>query len=137
MILKPHHDAPAGFLPECKAVIIDHPHIGALRVEVHRAQILAFHALVRLIVMSQHLIPAADGEKRFPVLDGGADLPALSASQIGKEHLLFKILPSADEEQIEFGQIRLIADLQHRHMAVNAAPRKPLLQTADIAAVSI
>jgi hypothetical protein len=137
VVFIPHDNAAPGLFLQLKAIIVDHTDICALCVEIDCSEIFAADAFMCLIVMTEHLIAAADGKKSLSILNRRLDVSSLAGPEILQQNLLFEILPSAYEKEIELRKVGPVADPKERHIAVDAAPLQTLLKAADIAAVSV
>ena len=86
MVFKPNNDPAAGFFAEPVGIVADEPVVGALGGKVQNARIIAPLSGRRAVAVAQKLIPAADAEKRFPVLRRGADVLRAPGAEIGEKH---------------------------------------------------
>ncbi len=137
VVFKPDNDAAAGRFTEPVGIIADEPVIGAFGRKVQNAGIVAPLPGGRSVAVAQKLIPAADAEKRFPVLRRGTDVLRAPGAEIRKKHGLFKVLPAADEEKVIPGEIVFCAERQLRDGAADAAPFQPLFHARDVAPVAV
>ena len=126
VVFKADDRAAAGLRQTLEKEVADHALLRTDGVIIDRADEIALLAVPRAVVAAEHLVAAADGQKRLAVGNGGLDLVALSGFQVGQKHLLLKVLTAADEKQVELREIRLLADRDLRHLGADAAP----LQTA-------
>ena len=137
VVFKPDDDAAAGLFAEPVGIVADEPLVGAFGRKVQNAGIVAPLSGRRAVAVAQKLIPAADAEKRFPVLRRGADVLRAPGAEIGEKHGLFKVLPAADEKEIVPGEIVRRAERQLRNGAADAAPFQPLFHARDVAPVAV
>ena len=117
--------------------VADHTGLGADGIEIQRADKIAADPVVGLIVLSKHLIAAADGENGEAVLNGCPDFTILAALQIRQKYFLLEILPSADKQEIKIAQMKDITDHDTGNFGVNAAPLETLLHADDVSAVPV
>ena len=137
MILKADHRAGPGFLTEAKGIILNHSCVRADSMEINGSEKFTFYPVMRLIIVSHHLIAAADAQKGLPILHRSLDFRSLAGVQIAKKDLLLEVLSASDEKQIIGSQILFLSDFQFVHMAVNSTPGKSPGKTADVAAVAV
>ena len=137
MVLKADNCAAAGGSAALKREVSDHALPGADGIEVDRADEIALLTVPCLIVITEHLIPAADGKNGFAVLDGGFQLAVLSAAEIGEQNLLLKVLSAADEDEIESRKVRRIAGADLGDLGLESAPLQTAAEAQDVAAVAV
>lgn len=105
--------------------------------EINGSEKFTFYPVMCLIIVSHHLIAAADTQKGLPILHRSLDFRSLAGVQIAKKDLLFEVLSASDEKQIIGSQILFLSDFQFVHMAVNSTPGKSPGKTADVAAIAV
>ena len=137
VVFKADNQTAAGLRQALEERVADHALLRPDGVIVDRADEITLLAVPRAVVAAEHLIAAADGQKRLAVGNGSLDLAALSGAQIGQEHLLLKVLTAADEKQIKLCEICLLADRDPRHLGVDAAPLEAAAQTQEVAPVAV
>ena len=137
MVFKADDRAAAGLRQTFKEEVADHALLRTNGVIIDRADEIALLAVPRAVVAAEHLVAAADGQKRLAVSDGGLDLVALSGFQVGQKHLLLKVLTAADEKQVELREIRLLADRDLRHLGADAAPLQTAAHAENVAPVAV
>ncbi len=124
-------------LPETVDGIADHPLLRPDGIQVQRAHKVTAHTLPGLIILSQHLISAADGQNTDAVLDGRAEGFRLPGTQIGQKHLLLKVLSAADQQQVAACEVELFADPHPLNGRVDASPGKAPAHAEDIAGITV
>ena len=137
VVFKADDRTAAGLRQALEERVADHALLRSDGIIVDRADEIALLAIPRAVVAAEHLVAAADGQKRFAVGNGSLDLAALSGAQIGQEHLLLKVLTAADEKQVKLCEIRLLADCDLRHLGVDAAPLQTAAHAENIAPVAV
>ena len=90
-----------------------------------------------LVVITHHLVAAADAEEYLSVFDSRADAVPFARTEVLQEYFLFKILTSSYKEEIVGSQVICITDTHARDLRLHAAPFQTAFQTADISPVSI
>ena len=137
VVFKADDRTAAGLRQALEERVADHALLRSDGIIVDRADEVALLAVPRAVVAAEHLVAAADGQKRFAVGNGSLDLAALSGFQVGQEHLLLKVLTAADEKQVKLCKIRPLADRDLRHLGFDAAPLQTAAHTENIAPVAV
>ena len=137
MVFKADDRAAAGLRQAFKEEVADHALLRTNGVIIDRADEITLLAVPRAVVAAEHLVAAADGQKRLAVGDGSLDLAAFSGFQVGQEHLLLKVLTAADEKQVKLREICLLADRDLRHLGADAAPLQAAAHAENVAPVAI
>ena len=137
VVFKPDNRAAAGHLPETESIVPDHPLLPPDRVEINCSQKLAFLTFCCLIIMSHHLIAAADTQKCPSVFQRRPYIRAFLCAQILQQYLLIEILSSANEEKVISSQAIWVPQFYIVYSASDSAPFQPLLQAEDVTSVSI
>ena len=136
MVLKAHHGLTAQVVALVH-VISDHSILLAHGVEIQRAQKVALLSVPGFVVAAQNLIAAANGQKYLFIFDGSLDLRRFFAGEILEQHALLKVLAAANEKQVVFGRLQLIANGHALYITVNAPPFQTLFEARDIAPVTV
>ena len=105
--------------------------------QIQRPDKIAALAVVSLVISAQHLKAAADGQEGDPVLNGGDNLPVLAPVQILQQHLLLKVLPAADKNQVKACKAGPGADGQFGDAGVYTPPLQALGQADHVAPVAV
>ena len=137
VVFKADDRTAAGLRQALEERVADHAFLRSDGIIVDRTDEVALLAVPRAVVAAEHLVAAADGQKRLAVGDGSLDLAAFSGFQVGQEHLLLKVLTAADEKQVKLREIRLLADRDLRHLGADAAPLQAAAHTENVAPVAI
>ena len=137
MVFKADDCAATGLRQTFKKEVADHALFRTDGVIIDRADEITLLAVPRAVVAAEHLVAAADGQKRLAVGDGSLDLAAFSGFQVGQEHLLLKVLTAADEKHVKLREIRLLADRDLRHLGADAAPLQAAAHTENVAPVAV
>lgn len=137
VIFKADHGTAAAIRHAAEDGVADHTGLGADGIEIQSADKIAADPIVGLIVLSKHLIAAADGEDGETILNGRPDFTVLAALQIRQKYFLLEILTSADKQEIKIAQMQDVTDHDTGNLRVNAAPLQTLLHADDVSAVSV
>ena len=137
VVLKANDNRAAGKIGAAKSVVSNHSTGTAHSVKVHSTQKIASMTGGIQIIVSQHLISAADGENGFPIFDGRDKAFIFTSVQIFKKDLLLKVLTSAKEEQIKLCKRLRFADREICERNINSTPHEPVFYADNIARVPI
>ena len=137
VVFKADHDTAAAIRHATEDGVADHTGLGADGIEIQSADKIAADPVVGLIVLSKHLIAAADGEDGETILNGRPDFTVLAALQIRQKYLLLEILPTADKQEIKIAQMQDITDHDTSNFRVNSTPFQALLHADNVSAVPV
>ena len=136
VVLKAHHGLAVQFVAG-KHVVSDEPAFLSFRPDVDAAHELHDLSFPGLIVVTEDLITAADGQERLVVLDGRLDVRLLVPVRVRQKHILLEVLTSADEEEVVLARVQVVSHGEPRHFAVDASPLQAFLHAEDVARVAV
>ena len=137
VILKADHDGAAA-LGRCAVhVVADHALFRADGVHIDRTDEVELHAVPRFVILAEHLVAAADGEKHLLLLNSGADVLALAGGEVAQQHLLLEVLSAADEENVVLVHIERLTDRALVHIDADAAALQTALHRDNVAPVTV
>ena len=117
-------------------VVADHALFRADGVHIDRADEVELHAVPRFVILTEHLVAAADGEKHLLFFNSGADVLALPEAR-SQQHLLLEVLSAADEENVVLVHIERLTDRALVHIDADAAALQTALHRDNVAPVTV
>ena len=137
MIFKADYDRSTALRKCLKHVVADHTLFGANGMNVDRAGEVKLDSIPGLIILTKHLIASADCQEDLFIFHGCADLCCFSGSQVFQKDFLFKVLTSADEEDIITVCIQRLSDRAAFYIDLDSTILHTAFHCDDIAPVSI